>query len=142
MASIRANPNQIALCDMAIYGMTIDPADKEWRTQPRVNTQIFCFIETCEDIGFFDDDLFAEFKSTFQGWDADLFKKSSQPIRTKLKAFLKDNGVYVSNTASVSDQMQELLSYDECPEWPENALTVHKATKGRFRFTIHEDSYL
>ena len=27
--------------------------------------------------------------------------------------------------------MQELLSYDECPEWPENALTVHKATKGR-----------
>jgi len=109
MASIRANPNQIALCDMTIYGTTIDPADKEWRTQPRVNTQIFCFIETCEDIGFVDDDLFAEFKSTIQGWDADLLKKSSQPIRTKQKAFLRDNGVYVSNSATVSDPMQELL---------------------------------
>jgi len=120
MATLRANTRVIGIMDPAWLGADFDPTDNAQLTPARLNSYIVDCLETWEITRNIDDLLFDDFKSDFASWTEEIFMKTDKTLRTILKDFLKDHGVYIGKTGTVSKALAEALRQDEYPEWPED----------------------
>ncbi|KAF3400645.1 hypothetical protein DPV78_005731 [Talaromyces pinophilus] len=93
-------------------------------------------IETCVLARYkvyaerYGDDLWFIFKTNFEEWTADDFKKCSIPYLADLRKILRTNGVYVPKRGPPMKALIHTLAQPEFHEWTESEVVQHVQLKG------------
>jgi hypothetical protein len=130
MATLRTNSRIISITDPLWEGKDFDPEDEDQLTAKRLNTYLVDCFETYDTLELRDELLLTEFRNDFIGWTEDHYKTLDKTLRTNLKYFLKDHGIYINNEGIVSQQLATLAQTKQTPEWPDKEAERHYETRG------------
>ena len=111
MASIAATlrTKKASVCDLSVTDKDFQIHDETWYITERVNTYLIDCLETYEDVQYTDERLFELFQEDFNGWTTDLFALADKTIRTPFKAYLMNQGILISGTGVISQQLVTCL---------------------------------
>jgi hypothetical protein len=129
MATLRNNERVAGITNPEWAGQDFDSSDPNQTTAQRLNTYLVDCLETYENGNYLDDILFDNLKDDFAEWTEDHFKTTDKTLRTTLKNYLKDHGVFVGNEGTVSKQLASTIQHDEYPKWPEKEAQKYRETR-------------
>ena len=104
--------------DSTLSGKIFETKNPQWHTTKHVNTYFIDCLDAYESYGRIDEELWESFQEDFEDWTEALFTLGNKKVRTTLRDFLRDNGVYVGGTKYISQQLFNVLKQDAYEEWP------------------------
>jgi hypothetical protein len=130
MATYRDRPWYTKAVNKEYSGQEVDPDDDDLDSV-HLNTYVDEWIDgpamrLCSLM------MLQEFQEEFGGWTQRHFEMLARGIRTALKLHLKTRGIYIPmvDRSSVSQQLANLLTMDDCPTWPREELRNMLKTEG------------
>ena len=131
MAFSRKDERVASIMNAEWTGQDFDPCDPNQITAPRLNTYLVDCLEKYEVGDYLDDILFDNLKDDFAEWTEEHFKVTDRTLRTTVKNYLKDHGVFVGDGATVSKQLVSTIKNDKYSKWPEEEAEKYRQIRGK-----------
>ena len=104
--------------DSTLSGKIFETKNPQWHTTKHVNTYFIDCLDAYESYGRIDEELWESFQEDFEGWTEELFTFGHKRVRSTLRDFLRDHGVYVGGPKYISQQLFALTKEEKYKEWP------------------------
>ena len=121
----------------ALFGKPIDLSKRDTLRDVEINTYIASACERLRATGCVDNQLLYDFQDEFEGWDKTLWSRADRQWKREMKTLLRAGGVWTGPfKLHVTNQLTELLTVEECPEWPEEELAQNDGIVKRSKFYL------